>query len=354
MYVQIRRWTRGLWIGFLLVGVGLTGCVAATPVPAILQEVGASVPTALPTATTTALPPTLVTTPTAEPTPSATPVPTAVPTSTPASPAFDPACVPLPVEEPGAALPEGDPGVYTAIGLSGSERLTVYSCPGTWNPTLRLLEPHSVGLRRAGQDQEAEGVPWTPVSTGDAVGWVQAGHLARQYGEADPEVAARAGQIVHALRDQDWETVARAVHPAKGVRFSPYSYVRVGTGEDADRVFSAEELAGLAAGETVYLWGTFDGSGEPIEKTFSEYYRRFVYDADFGWAYAVGLNEIVGRGNTIVNVAEVYPQAQVVEYHLPGTDPRFGGMDWRSLRLVLEKVGDAWYLVGVVHDEWTI
>ena len=156
------------------------------------------------------------------------------------------------------------------------------------------------------------------------------------------------------MRQQDWAAVAQAVHPVKGVRFSPYTYVRVGEGEDVDLVFSAEDLLGLAADGTVYRWGVFDGSGEPIDKTFADYYSRFVYDVDFGWAYSVGFNEMVGRGNTINNVAEVYPQAQVVEYHLPGLDPRFAGMDWRSLRLVLEKEGDAWYLVGIVHDEWTI
>jgi UDP-N-acetyl-2-amino-2-deoxyglucuronate dehydrogenase len=30
------------------------------------------------------------------------------------------------------------------------------------------------------------------------------------------------------------------------------------------------------------------------------------------------------------------------------------GMDWRSLRLVFEKKNDIWYLVGIIHDQWTI
>jgi (p)ppGpp synthase/HD superfamily hydrolase len=29
-------------------------------------------------------------------------------------------------------------------------------------------------------------------------------------------------------------------------------------------------------------------------------------------------------------------------------------MDWRSLRLVFEKKNDIWYLVGIIHDQWTI
>ena len=161
---------------------------------------------------------------------------------------------------------------------------------------------------------------------------------------------------MRALRERDWETVARAVHPDKGVRFSPYTYVRAGWGasEDRDRVFSANELEGLAADPTVYHWGVFDGTGEPIEMTFAQDTDRVIYDADFYLPSAVGYNETIGRGNTINNVAEVYPQAVTVEYHLEGSDPAFGGLDWRSLRLVFEPVGDTWYLVGVVHDEWTI
>jgi hypothetical protein len=178
----------------------------------------------------------------------------------------------------------------------------------------------------------------------------------RQVGVANDTLSARADEILRALQKRDWETVARAVHPDKGLRFSPYSYVRVGSGvpEDRDRVFSADALGDLAADPTVYHWGTFDGTGEPIEMTFAEYAARFVYDADFHLASAVGHNETIGRGNTINNVVEIYPAAVTVEYHVEGSDPALGGLDWRSQRLVFEPVEDTWYLVGVVHDEWTI
>jgi len=43
-----------------------------------------------------------------------------------------------------------------------------------------------------------------------------------------------------------------------------------------------------------------------------------------------------------------------VEYHFPGIDPQYGGLDWRSLRLVFQQSGGEWYLVGIIHDQWTI
>jgi hypothetical protein len=169
-------------------------------------------------------------------------------------------------------------------------------------------------------------------------------------------VAARANEIVQALRDRDWATVARTIHPEKGVRFSPYTYVRAGESalDGEDRVVHADEIQALAADPTVYRWGRFDGTGEPIDLTFSQYVDRFVYDVDFAQPDVVGYGETVGRGNTINNIADVYPDATVVEYHFTGFDPDLMGLDWRSLRLVLEQQDGTWYLVGIVHDEWTI
>jgi len=353
MYVHTNM--RFLVLGLLL-GL-LAGCAGAPSAPAIPQQAATSAPTAVPTETL--VPPTATSAPTsaptAVPTATSTAAPTATvkpePTATPTLEAAATTCAPLPLDW---TAPSGEVELYAVIGLAGEERLEMYACPGSDSRALQALEPHSVELRRVGEDREVEGLLWTPAAYGDVAGWVQNRYLARQYGEADVEAVRRAGEIVYALREQDWDALAHAVHPEKGVRFSPYSYVRVGTGEGADLVFGADELAGLAADQTVYRWGVFDGSGEPIDRTFVDYYARFVYDADFFWPAVVGLNEVVGAGNTINNVAEIYPQAQVIEYHLSGADPRYGGMDWRSLRLVLEQVGDTWYLVGIVHDEWTI
>ncbi|NLE25228.1 MAG: hypothetical protein GX625_07790, partial [Clostridiaceae bacterium] len=82
--------------------------------------------------------------------------------------------------------------------------------------------------------------------------------------------------------------------------------------------------------------------------------KIFIYDVDFASAEKIGYNEILGHGNTLENSAEVYKDSMVVEYHFPGLDPQYEGMDWRSLRIVFEKHNDTWYLVGIIHDQWTI
>jgi len=121
-----------------------------------------------------------------------------------------------------------------------------------------------------------------------------------------------------------------------------------------DLVFGKQALPDLFSDETVYNWGNFDGSGEAIEMTFEAYFTRFVYSQDFAEPEVIGLNKEIGQGNSINNIPEFYPGADYVEYHFSGFDPQYEGMDWQSLRLVFILEGSNYYLIGIVHAQWTI
>jgi hypothetical protein len=175
---------------------------------------------------------------------------------------------------------------------------------------------------------------------------LQGGRLvSREEGEVLP-LAERA---IRALEAKDMVALAELVHPAAGLRFSPYSFVR-----PEDQVFSPDQLSSLITDTTTHNWGNYDGSGEPIELSFADYFDRFVYSKDFASAPQVSLDQRLGMGNTIDNSRDFYPEAVVVEYHIPGENPDYGGMDWQSLRLVFQQQDGAWYLAGIIHDEWTI
>jgi hypothetical protein len=161
-------------------------------------------------------------------------------------------------------------------------------------------------------------------------------------------VLDRASRVVQTLKNQDMLALSSFVHPVDGVRFSPYAYA-----QDSDQVFFAEQVAGIMADSRVYDWGRYAGTGEPIVLSFPEYYSKFIYDVDYANAPQVSLNHRLNNGNSIDNSAEFYPGAMIVEYYFPGFDPQYGGMDWRSLRLVFSEVDGTWYLVGIIHDEWT-
>jgi hypothetical protein len=164
-------------------------------------------------------------------------------------------------------------------------------------------------------------------------------------------IEMRSRAVLEALKAQDENRFAALVHPTKGVRFSPYAYVR----GDADVLIRREQIPGIFASSAKRVWGVADGSGALLDTTFSGYYYRFVYNADFLNAPRVAYDAPpLHSGNTPSNLATVYPRAHRIEYHFAGFDPRYDGMDWSSLWLVFEKAGDLWYLVAVVHGSWTI
>ncbi|WP_438315499.1 hypothetical protein [Sporosarcina sp. FA9] len=172
-----------------------------------------------------------------------------------------------------------------------------------------------------------------------------------QPGEGVPPTALEAATtVLRALKNGDMKTVA-AWASRKGVRFSPYAYVDTKT----DLVFSRDELEGLMGDPTERIWRTYPGSGDLIELTFKEYYNQFIYDADFMSDAEVSVNEMLGESTTINNLNEVYPKEShnFVEYYIDGFDPVYEGMDWRSLCLVFEKIGDDSALVGIIHNQWT-
>jgi hypothetical protein len=159
-----------------------------------------------------------------------------------------------------------------------------------------------------------------------------------------------AHQVVSAFRTEDGERLARLVHPKKGVRFSPYAYVEV----VEDQVFSSTQMARFWRDPQTYRWGVADGTGDPIELTPAQYAERFVMDRDFGHPTSIAIDRDRAYGNTVNNAAEVYPQARRVEFYVaPGPGQGQPAFDWAALRLVFEQLDGAWYLVGVIHDQWT-
>ncbi|MBA2133969.1 Spo0E family sporulation regulatory protein-aspartic acid phosphatase [Hydrogenispora sp. UU3] len=168
--------------------------------------------------------------------------------------------------------------------------------------------------------------------------------------EAKAMIVDVANMVMQALSTKDAEKLAQYVHPVKGVRFTPYTYVDT----ERDLVFTPNEIRNFFNNQQRYLWGYYDGSGEEIMLTPSEYYAKFIYSADFINADQIGYNQVLSSGNALENQFEVYENPIIVEYYFPGFDPVYEGMDWQSLRLVFEKYEDEWRLTGIIHNQWTI
>lgn len=161
---------------------------------------------------------------------------------------------------------------------------------------------------------------------------------------------AVASDTMELIKNKDMDGLSNYVHEEKRLRFTAYPYVDV----EKDQMFSGQEVAELDQNTTVYYWGDYDGSGEPMELDFNEYYERFIYDHDFINPHMIGNNTKIGFSNTTNNVEDAYPNGEFLEFYFSGFEPEYAGIDWSSLTLVFEQEGSRWYLVGIIHGEWTI
>jgi hypothetical protein len=146
------------------------------------------------------------------------------------------------------------------------------------------------------------------------------------------------------LSKQDWTTLTKLIHPQRGVCITPYP-------EACTKSLTANELSNLIKSSEKRTWGQFDGSGEPMNLTWTAYYKQFIYDRDFANAPEVVKNEYMIRGSSVFDLKKHFPNAKLVEYHFPNSDPLKN--DWASLRLVFESYEGKDYLIAIQHDSWT-
>jgi len=207
-------------------------------------------------------------------------------------------------------------------------------------------QPQSVTVVKPAQDSAVANGPADTASTQPSV------RKGPTYlGKMDSTLLTRSNDVLRCLKEKRYGALAQSIHPKAGVRFSPYAYVD----PTADIHLSADEFLAAARKSKKLEWGSFDGTGENITLGIDKYFDRFVYDADFLNAEKIGINDMIGAGNSLNNLEEVYKGLPFVEYYFSGFDKKFEGMDWRCLRLVFKKHDDGkLYLVAVVHDEWTI
>lgn len=166
---------------------------------------------------------------------------------------------------------------------------------------------------------------------------------------SNPEHFAR--QIVHNIEKQNITALASAIHPIQGVQFSPYSHFS----DKTDVTLYTTKLLKEWHDTTPKVWGYYDGSGEKIVLNTKEYFSQFVSDRNYSNAPIILVNKLAKKSNTRSNIEIFFSNSTFVDFYYPGNDPKFGGMDWSSLRIILipnQKGG--WWLRGLAHGRWTI
>lgn len=170
--------------------------------------------------------------------------------------------------------------------------------------------------------------------------------------QRDSVLLSLTNEVLTVIKHKKYDSLALFIHPVEGVRFSPNAFIDTAS----NVLFTAEAFKKevQAKKQRKIIWGDYDGSGDPISKTIDEYFKVFVYDVDFLLPETRKVNEFIGGSNSQNNLLVVYDGYDFTESHFSGFDKKFDGMDWRSLRLVFKMKDGKYFLVGVIHDEWTI
>ena len=155
-------------------------------------------------------------------------------------------------------------------------------------------------------------------------------------------------EILQILKAKDYEKLAPYIHPEKGVRFSMYGYIQ----PKKDKVFSKDEFLKYIPTNIKFTWGEKDGTGDLLQMSLENYLKKWVFVKDFTQSQ-FSKNAVKGRGNTLNNIKEIYPNSTFTENYIKGTE-EYSGMDWNALRLVFEEYDGKLFLVGIINDQWTI
>ncbi len=244
-------------------------------------------------------------------------------------------------------------------GVAQDDVLNVRSGPGVDNPIVATLAPNSTDFTVFDTVEWVDTSRWQTIKTGDVVGWVNAAFL-RPAGTRPPAIEGTIVAAVETAADDvqarlgsgDFEAVAAFIDPDRGLAISPDAYL----GEDTV-VITADQVANAATDSTVIQWGFTDGEGVAILETIAERFAAISGDYGLTSTDTIGHNIRVGFGNTINNIADAFPAADVVEYHFDGTS-LYGDFDWSSVRFVFDTTTPAPNgrpsLVAIVQDTWTV
>lgn len=156
-------------------------------------------------------------------------------------------------------------------------------------------------------------------------------------------------EIIEAIIDKDMKTIAKYVHPEKGLLFSPYIYVE----EDAV-VIDKKDIQTLLKSNHVFNWGLYDGKGTPIQLTATDYFDAFLDMTPYLEPDEILIDLLQERGNTLNNIDEKFPNSKVIEYYYDGSE-EFSGIDWSSVLFIYDEVENGMYnLRAIIRDMWTI
>lgn len=238
-------------------------------------------------------------------------------------------------------------------GVEADDVLNVRSGPGIDQDLVATLSPDSGGLRIYDVIERVGSTNWVVIEINDdgGVGWVSDQFLRPQPPVGSPVVTGTASLelmllVTTAIEGLTNSTALGGLVGSQGLTIAPFTFVGDETVTlTADQVWNEEEK--------VRTWGFETGTGDPIMSSLTDYLAALAARTAITSTAEIGYDELIGGGNTINNLEQIFPGATVVEYYHPGTD-FYGGLDWTSVRFVFVEEDGGLVLRALVSDQWEI
>lgn len=278
---------------------------------------------------------------TPQPTPSLAPTDTA--TARPPTATATPSPTPSPSSTPAEAS-------YRVVYVAPDDELNVRRQAGVESEIVATLSPAATGLDLAGSGRMSDGSLWVPLALDGSEGWVNSLFLTESVsGEKFCEAEAPGDlleQFQEAIESEDAESLQDAVDVQRGFHlrvswWNPEVWLR---GSELEEIFSSQEA---------YDWGVEDGSGRPIEGTFSDVILPLLQE-DLLNAEEMGCNEILHGGTA--GLVQLPAEYEGINYYSLFRPPGPGDveMDWGTWVVGIEKWQGSYNIAFLVHFRWEI
>ncbi len=161
--------------------------------------------------------------------------------------------------------------------------------------------------------------------------------------DAKKIIKTQAEITIKAIKFRNLKALDQLIHPKKGLRLSPYSYII-----SKDFIIKQNEIFSLYEDENIKI-ENMDRERRIVSQSFKEYYQNYIYPHDYANYDKISYNHPYKSENVIDNIREYYPKAILVEFQLNDTNLNNNDKDWSVLRLAFEEYKKKWYLTGIIN-----
>ncbi|MGD2048394.1 MAG: SH3 domain-containing protein [Chloroflexota bacterium] len=250
----------------------------------------------------------------------------------------------------GSETSEASAREYQVVFVEEDDVLNVRSDPGVEFEIVGELQPGARGVKITGEGQVVIDSLWVPVEYEDVSGWVNSWFLTEVLSEDDfcddENVEILVDTAFEALVDEDSEGLSQLVAEGRSLRVRRHWW-------NPEVIFNKDEVANLFESEQSHSWGIADGSGNPIEGSFSEVFQPLI-ERNLEPSTERGCNEILHGGTAgLVQLPPSYEGINYYSFYRPAGPDDFE-LDWGTWVMGVEIWQGQPYLSFLVHYEWEI